>query len=74
MIPGGDALDYHTDPLIHFREQRQESRIIAEQREERRLVCDQPSDELGTLAGQPKRDRSAERVADDASSSPMRRL
>jgi hypothetical protein len=50
--------------MIHFLEQRHEGGVTAEQREERRLVSDGASKEVGTCAGQPKRDRSAERVAD----------
>jgi hypothetical protein len=33
---------------------------LAEQREERRLVGDEAAEEVGTLAGQPQRDRRAE--------------
>jgi hypothetical protein len=65
MIADSDPLDYGSHSQLHLIQHRRVSRVVVEQRKQRRLVCDDAAEKLATLAGQPKRDRSTERVPYD---------
>jgi hypothetical protein len=64
VVSGGDPLNYGSDLSLNIRKKWGQAWIIAEQREQRWLVRDEASEEFGMLAGQAKRNRSAERVPD----------
>jgi hypothetical protein len=63
MVARSDPPDDGGDPLAYFLEHRGYGGISGEQGEQRRLVADKASEEVGTLAGQPKCDRGPKGVA-----------